>query len=230
MAASGLRARFPQAVLLSLDYSLEALRGHSWRPKAWWRWGPADVRGALCAAAEQLPLAAASVDVVWCNLMLPWCAVPQVLPEVRRVLRPEGLFLFSTFGPDTLLELRAAQRRAGTQRPGPVPEFSDMHDLGDALVLAEFANPVMDRENVRVEYPTLQGLLEDLRWSGAPLERPAGCGLGGRSGWQAVRQAYEAMREPGGLPATFELVYGHAWKPAPRVTATGKPIIPLRSA
>ncbi len=229
MAAAGLRARFPQAFLLALDCALEALRSQSWRPKPWWRLGPPDVRAALCATAEQLPLATDSVDLVWCNLVLPWCALPQVLSEVRRVLRPEGLFLFSTFGPDTLLELRTAQQQAQTQRPGPLPEWTDMHDIGDALVMAGFANPVMDRENLRVDYPDLERLLEDVRWSGAPLAAPAGCGLGGRSGWRAVRQAYEALRGPQGLPATFELVYGHAWKPAPRVTAAGKPIIPLRS-
>ncbi len=229
VAGAGLRARFPQAFLIALDSALESLRRHSWRPKPWWHWGPVDVRAKLCADGEQLPLAPNSIDVVWCNLVLPWCSLPELLAEVRRVLRPEGLFLFSTLGPDTLRELRMAYGAAPALAPSPLPEFTDMHDIGDALVQTGFANPVMDRENLQVNYPDLNLLLGDLRWTGAPLVAPSRRGLGGRAKWQAVQQAYESMRGPEGLPATFELVYGHAWKPAPRVTAAGKPIISLRA-
>ncbi len=230
-AGDELHRLFPQATLISLDLSDALLRANPWQPPPWWRpFAPPDTRFAVCASAEQIPLQNASVGLVWSNLMLPWCAHDAVLREVYRVLEPDGLFMFSTLGPDTLKELRLAFAAQG-EGPARVLDFADMHDVGDALVHAGFANPVMDREDLQVTYPDIASLVRDLRHTGgsnALAGRPRG--LTGRMRWRAVTTVYEQLREGGVLPATFEIVYGHAWKPAPRKTPDGRPIIEVRPA
>jgi len=230
-AGDDLHRLFPQAALFSLDMADALLRANPWRPRPWWRrFGPPDIRFALCAEAERIPLQSASMGLVWSNLMLPWAPLELTLKEVHRVLEPDGLFMFSTLGPDTLRELRAAFAVLGDDQ-AHVQDFMDMHDVGDALVHAGFSNPVMDREDLRVTYPDLAALARDLRHAGgsnAQAGRPRG--LMGRGRWQAVSNAYEQLRHEGLLPATFEIVYGHAWKPAPRKTPDGRPIIEVRTA
>jgi SAM-dependent methyltransferase len=154
--------------------------------------------------------------------------VPRVFAEFHRVLEPGGLVMFSTFGPDTLKELRAAYASADGRTH--VHRFIDMHDLGDMLVNAGFADPVMDMEYVTLTYAAVRDLMRDLKAIGArnaARGRPAG--LTGKALLAAVERHYESERRDGRLPATFEVVYGHAWKPQPRVTAEGKPIIPVKS-
>ena len=176
------------------------------------------------ADACALPLAHASLGLVWSNLMLP--ALDDPLPafrEVHRTLQVDGLFMFSTLGPDTLRELRAALPATAGER---VHRFIDMHDLGDALVQAGFSDPVMDMEMLTLTYADLDGLFADLRASGgnnAASTRPRG--LSGRTGWEAARAAYERLRHDGRLPASFEIIQGHAWKPAPKTTADGRAIM-----
>lgn len=178
----------------------------------------------LLADASALPLATASIDLVWSNLMLP--AVDDPLPvfkEAHRVLTTGGLLMFSTFGPDTLRELRAALPAHAGER---VHRFIDMHDLGDALVSAGFADPVMDMEMLTLTYADVDALLRDLRAAGgsnAAASRPRG--LSGRAGWAQARAAYEALRSNGRLPASFEIIQGHAWKAAPKTTADGRNIM-----
>src|SRR5262249_14089327 len=124
------------------------------------------------------------------------------LREFARVLAPEGLLMFSTLGPDTLKELRAA---AGAAQ---VHEFIDMHDLGDMLIAAGYGAPVMDMELVRIEYASGARLLDDLRASGQTSARSdRRRGLAGRGSLKAFRAAP--------LSATYEVLYGHAWKRAP---------------
>ncbi len=230
-AGDGLHLRFPQAALFSLDIADALLRANPWRPRPWWRrLAPPDTRFALCADAERMPLRAASMDLVWSNLMLPWTSLETTLKEIHRVLGPEGLFMFSTLGPDTLKELRAAFAESGNEQDH-VQQFMDMHDVGDALVHAGFSNPVMDRENLQVTYTDLAALLQDLRLAGGANALPGRPrGLMGRERWQALTKAYERLRQEGLLPATFEIVYGHAWKPAPRKTPDGRPVIEVRPA
>jgi malonyl-CoA O-methyltransferase len=192
-----LAKRYPGADVLALDFSLQMLRSaRSWR----------DVfrkKLCVCGDLERLPLAAGSVQLVWSNMALHWLAEPlAALRECERVLAPEGLLMFSTLGPDTLKELRAA---AGASR---VHVFHDMHDLGDMLVAAGFAAPVMDMEMLTLAYPAADGLLKDLRDSGQTNARADRArGLLGK-GFSA--------RLRGALPerASFEVVYGHAWKRA----------------
>jgi malonyl-CoA O-methyltransferase len=191
--------RYPKADVVALDFSLEMLRSaRTWLDR---------FRGCLsvCADLERLPLAAESVDLVWSNMALHWLAEPlAALKEFERALVPEGLVMFSTLGPDTLKELRAA---AG---PGRVHAFHDMHDVGDMLVAAGFSAPVMDMEMLTIAYPGADGLLTDLRASGqtsARADRPRG--LTGKAFAARLRGALAAN-------ATFEVVYGHAWKRAAR--------------
>ena len=146
---------------------------------------------------------------------------------MRRVLAPGGLLMFSTFGPDTLKELRGAY--AGTDRYTHVNRFIDMHDLGDMLVHAGFADPVMDMETMTLTYADVRALMRDLKAIGAHHmsagRRP---GMSPRAVLAAVESNYESRRYDGRLPATFEVVYGHAWVPQPRTTADGRPIIPIK--
>jgi malonyl-CoA O-methyltransferase len=167
--------------------------------------------GFVCADAEHLPCADASADLVVSNLMLQWCNdIDGALAEFRRILRPGGLLMFTTFGPDTLRELRASW--AGIDGRIHVNRFIDMHDLGDALLRVGLSEPVMDREDFTLTYPDVAGLMRDLKALGAhnsTLGRPRG--LTGRGRLARVIAAYERFRSQGRLPATYEVVYGHCW-------------------
>ena len=170
----------------------------------------------VCGDFGALPLGPNSVDLVWSNLALHWHPQPdRVFAEWRRVLRVEGLLMFSNFGPDTFRELRAAFA-ALDEAPHALP-FVDMHDFGDQLVEAGFSTPVMDMEVITVTYDTPQALLADVRaLGGNPLATRAR-GLVGRAAWQQMLDALERQRRPDGkLGLTFEVIYGHAFRPAPR--------------
>ena len=200
-----LGGRYPEAEVVALDFSLGMLRSaRSWRD--FFRRGLA-----ICGDLERLPLAAGSVDLAWSNMALHWVADPAAaLRELERVLAPQGLLMFSTLGPDTLRELRRAA-------PGRVHEFLDMHDLGDLLVAAGFSAPVMDMEMLTLAYSAGDALLQDLRASGQTNARPdRRRGLSGKGFAAGLRGAVAAN-------ATFEVVYGHAWKRAP-VTETAKTV------
>lgn len=170
----------------------------------------------VCADAAALPLGDASVDLVFSNLMLQWCDDPdRVFAECRRVLRPNGLLAFATFGPDTLVELRRAWSAADGRTH--VNRFIDMHDLGDALVRSGFAEPVLDVERYTLTYTAVRDLMRDLKAIGAHnanAGRPRG--LTGKGTLARMLEAYEGFRQEGRLPATYEVVFGHAWAPVPR--------------
>jgi malonyl-CoA O-methyltransferase len=178
----------------------------------------------VCADAARLPLAQASFGLVWCNLSLAWVADTMALfREFHRVLEPGGLLMFSAHGPDTLKELRGAFARSDAHPH--VHAFADMHDLGDMLVAAGFAAPVMDMDMVTLTYADVRALLQDLRRSGQTnVMHARRRGMLGRGTWAKMVAAYEAERREGRLPVTVEIVYGHAWKgekrAAPR-TANG---------
>jgi malonyl-CoA O-methyltransferase len=180
---------------------------------------------ALCGDFGNLPFGPNSLDLVWSNLALHWHPQPdRVFAEWRRVLRVEGLLMFSNFGPDTFSELRAAFA-AMDETPHALP-FVDMHDFGDQLVEAGFSTPVMDMERITVTYDTAAALLADVRaFGGNPLATRRR-GLVGRAAWQRMLDALERQRRPDGkLGLTFEVIYGHAFRPAPRVTAAGEAIV-----
>jgi malonyl-CoA O-methyltransferase len=179
----------------------------------------------LCADFARLPLASASLNLVWSNLALHWHPNPdQVFAEWKRVLVTDGLLMFSCFGPNTFDQLRRAHD-ARLDLPQVLP-FVDMHDMGDMLVQAGFATPVMDMEMLTLTYETPQALLADVRaLGGNPLttRRP---GLSPRAAQGQVFEALEASRNrEGRLELSVELVYGHAFKPRPRTTASGEAIV-----
>jgi malonyl-CoA O-methyltransferase len=190
-----LAKRYPKAAVVALDFSLEMLRS----ARSWVDFFK--FNHSVCADLARLPFATGSMDLVWSNMALHWLAEPlDALKEFERVLTPQGLLMFSTLGPDTLKELRVA---AGADR---VHAFYDMHDVGDMLVAAGFSAPVMDMEMLTIAYPAADGLLNDLRASGqtsARADRPRG--LTGKAFAARLRRALSPS-------ATFEVVYGHAWK------------------
>lgn len=217
-----LRRRFPQARLAAIDIAQAMVRKAIGRTP-WWK--RALGRGGawpVCADAERLPLARASTQLVFSNLMLQWTRPETVFGEVARVLDAGGLFLFSSFGPDTLKELRAAF--SSVRATDRVNTFIDMHDLGDALVHAGFADPVMEMEIVTLEYATVDALVRELRNLGSRPAAP-GRGLFGKSRWRALVADYERQRRSGAIPATYEVIYGHAWKVPPRKLADGRQVI-----
>ena len=198
--AAALRRRYPRAEIVALDHALPLLPRRTWGERIF-----RSRTAAVCGALERLPFADASFELAWSNMALHWVDEPlAALRELERVLVPEGLLMFSTLGPDTLKELRAA---AGARR---VHEFADMHDLGDLLVAAGFHAPVMDMEMLRIEYASGRRLLEDLRASGqanARRDRPRG--LAGRGFRERLERALGAR-----MQSTYEVIYGHAWKRA----------------
>jgi malonyl-CoA O-methyltransferase len=187
--------RYPKASVIALDFSTAMLR-----PPRFRFFGRKPLL--LCGELERLPLADGAVDLVWSNMALHWLSEPLgAFREFRRVLAPGGLLMFSTLGPDSLKELRAA----AAQR---VHRFIDMHDLGDMLLAAGLSNPVMDMEMLSIAYPDAGRLLADLRASGqtsARADRPRG--LAGRRFAAGLRRALGDKPQ-----ATYEVVYGHAWK------------------
>lgn len=182
----------------------------------------------VAADANALPFARAHFDMVWSNLMLNWLDDPTAaLREIHRVLRVDGMLMFATLGPDTLKELRQA---LGDAKGVHVHRFIDMHDIGDALIGAGFENPVMDMDTLTLTYPDFDTLIADLRLSGSTNASAARRrGLGGRALWQRARALYDGQRHDGRLPATFEVVYGHAWKPEPKTLEDGRAVIRFQS-
>ncbi|WP_246796056.1 methyltransferase domain-containing protein [Burkholderia perseverans] len=237
-----LRTRFPEAPVYGVDVSAAMLARAASRDAAdtsWRRFLPSALskalgqRGPRLAQADfaALPFAGGAFDFVWSNLALHWHSRPdRVFPEWQRVLRANGLLMFSTFGPDTLRELRAAYADAEAVTdcaPRPhVIDFVDMHDLGDMLVESGFEIPVMDQERLTVTYQSPESLLADVRrWGAYPFARDGGERLSARTR-RALSEALEARRrDDGTIALTFEVIYGHAWKAVPRTTADGHGIV-----
>ena len=206
-ASRALKLRYPDAQVIALDASLGMLRTAG-RQRSWLR-----PFARVCADAERMPLPDGSVDLILSNFMMQWNDLDAVLAEFRRVLAPRGFLSFTTFGPDTLRELRAAWLQVDSH--ARVIQFIDMHDIGDALVRAGFAAPVLDVDRYTLSYADVRGLAADLKAIGAhnaAAGRPKG--LTTPRKFAAMRAAYEAHRQDGRLPATYEVVFGQAWTPA----------------
>jgi malonyl-CoA O-methyltransferase len=216
-ALAGLRARYPKAESYALDLAPAMVQAARGRDAGWRNWlggltgltGPA--RHYLCGDLERLPLATSSVDLLWSSLALQWMNDPEIaIREWYRVIAPEGLLIFTTFGPDTLRELRTAFAQVDGREH--TSRFVDMHDLGDMLVNAGFATPVMEMETYTLTYATLAAALHDLKAIGAHhVAADRARGLFTKSAWQRLVAAYEGFRRDGRLPVSFEVVIGHAW-------------------
>ena len=224
--SKALLGRYRKADVVALDLALNMLRRA--RARGGWFRKPACV----CADAECLPFAAGRFDFIFSNLMLQWCMdLEPVFTELRRVLAPGGLLLFTSFGPDTLRELRSSWEAVDGYTH--VNSFIDMHHVGDALVRTRWAEPVMDTERLTVTYREVRTLMQDLKHIGAhnvTAGRPRG--LTGRQRLQQVERRYETFRRDGVLPASYEIVYGHAWSPAdgPDAGSIEVPLTRLRPA
>ena len=235
-AVGELAARYPAARVLAIDIALPMVAAARQRARARrtvfrrllhpFAAGRFALEPAfVCADINALPLAGVAFDLVWSNLALQWVNdLPRAFAEFRRVLRVGGLLSFTTFGPDTLRELRSAF--AGIDGNTHTNRFVDMHDIGDMLVHAGFADPVMDMEHVTLTYATPRALLSELKAIGATNRtRGRAHGLMGRRRFARVLGRLEAIAKDGRIPATFEVVYGHAWKGAPRTTPEGHAIV-----
>lgn len=216
-SAQTLRAAYPQARVLAVEPA-------PWRtaqvaPAPWWsarRWrvpSPAVDAAALPEGAAQL---------VWANMMLHAVADPAAeMAAWQRVLAVDGFLMFSTLGPDTLKSLREIYRDAGWG-PAHAP-FVDMHDLGDMLVGAGFAEPVMDQERLTLTWATPAALLDELRALGSNADPARAPGLR-TPRWRARLESVLAGRadRDGRIALEFEVVYGHAFKPRPRLRVQGE--------
>ena len=235
-AIAPLRTRFAGARVIALDLALPMVAAAQARvvqgrtllerllPAAW-RGAPDAAPVFVCGDINALPLPPVQCDLVWSNLALQWVNdLPRAFAEIHRVLRVGGLVSFSTFGPDTLREIRTAFAAADGQ--AHTSRFTDLHDLGDMLVHAGFADPVMDMEYLTLTYQEPMDLLRELKALGAThAAKGRFAGLMGRSRWQLALAGLEALRRDGRIPATFEVVYGHAWKAPAKRSPEGHPIV-----
>jgi malonyl-CoA O-methyltransferase len=236
-----LRSQYPDAKLIGLDISRNML--HEAKTKRQKR----SVVGMLsslikhgthssifntlvCGDVDHLPIRTSGIPLIWSNLTLQWVNDPEAtFREWHRVIAPGGLLMFSTFGPDTLMELRESFSHVDGY--SHVHRFLDMHDVGDALVHAGFQAPVMDMERVVLTYEKLEDLLRDLKMIGAHnVTAGRGRGMFGRRKWAALRSAYERFRRDSRLPATYEVVYGHAWTGDKTRLADGRQLIQMKIA
>ncbi len=206
-----LLARYPKAALCSMDIALGMLT-YARAQKSWlhkWR----HKQSFICADAEALPIGRDSMDLVVSSLALQWCFdLTAVFTHLQQAIKPGGLFMFATMGPDTLKELR--QSWASSDNQSHVSGFYDMHDIGDSLLRAGFSDPVMDVEHIKLTYSQVKDLMGDLKKLGsrnAVVDRSRG--LTGKHKFQQMLAAYEEFRTDDGLPATYEIVFGHAWVP-----------------
>lgn len=200
-----LSERFTDSTIIALDFAQNSLKNNSTNKK-------------ICADAYHLPLADNSVDLVISSLMMQWCPdLKQLFSEIHRVLKNDGLILFSTFGPDTLKELKKSW--SVVDNDTHVNTFTDMHDIGDQLLNTGFQSPVMEMETLTLTYQTVIDLLRDLKAIGAQSVGNRSKSLTGKDKFKLMVEMYESFRKDGKLPATYEVVYGHAWK---RISTIGK--------
>jgi malonyl-CoA O-methyltransferase len=201
-----LKKRWPKAEVIALDLSPAMLR-EARRHAGWWK-----PFARVCADGQQLPFPDRSMDVVYSNLCIQWCASPRpMLAECARVLRPGGLLVASSLGPDTLHELRAAWARADATQ-AHVGRFLDLHDIGDAALAAGLKDPVLDADRISMRYPDVRALFADLKGLGATnADVGRARGLTGKARLKAMLDAYETQRREGHIPATWEVITLHAW-------------------
>ena len=238
---AALAQRVPDATVVAVDHSPAMVaRAAPPVPKPGWlarltsggsKGRKGETRG-LVADMNALPLPREHADVLWSNFALQWANdLPALFAEWNRVLKVGGVMMFTAPGPDTLIELRRAISRDEAMADKHVHRFTDLHDIGDMLVHAGFADPVMDMEVITLEYATTDALWRDLKAQGASnamLTRSRG--LMTPRKLRAICVALEAGRRDGGpIRVSVEVIYGHAWKVAPKKTAEGHGIVRLES-
>lgn len=218
-AADALRSACPRAAITRVAVPESPAPP---KPAGWWPFGRSRIAS---LAAADVPEAAA--DLVWSNMALHFEPDRSALPAAwLRALRVGGFLMLSTFGPDTLRELRGVYRRLGWGAlQGP---FEDMHDIGDRLVATGFADPVMDQEQLTLTYASAADLLAELRGFGAnlhPARHPGWRTPRWRAAWIDAVQGLAGA--DGRIRVTLEIAYGHAVKPAPRATVGATTVLKL---
>ena len=220
-------ARYPQARCQVYETSAhcepvarQALGKPWWNPARW-----------AAGAVQMGPPADASVQMLWSNMALHMAADPQdLIGRWHRALAVDGYLMFSCLGPDTLRELHGVYAAMGWPPAGHA--FTDMHDWGDMLVHAGFAEPVMDMERITLTFATPERLVQELRELGANLHPDRFPSLRGRRWRDKLYQVLsERLADPGQkgqLALTFEIIYGHAFKPAPRVRVSSSSAVSLQ--
>ena len=221
-----LATRYPKAKITALDLAFNMLKQGKNKRSFKQRWNKQFHY--VHAEVENLPFADASVELVISGLTMQWCQdLPKVFSEFKRVLAPGGLLLFSSFGPDTLKELR--QSWAEVDNLPHVNAFADMHDVGDALMQSGFADPVMDMEMLTVTYKDVKTVMSDLKQIGAHnVMQGRSHNMTGKNKLQKMIQAYEQFRVDSLLPVSHEVVYGHAWVPESKNIDSGV-VVPFQS-
>lgn len=210
-----LHQRYPQAQLIAMDIAPGMLKQAQKRFRddlGFKRWLPNNkALQRIAGDAESLPLADNSVDLVFANLALQWCDPRQSFKEIQRVLKADGLLMFTSLGPDTLTELRQAW--AAVDNYPHVNVFYDMHDVGDAMTASGLADCVLDVEPYTLTYKTPMAMMRDLKILGAHnVNEGRRRGLTGKNVMKNVITAYEKFRREGLIPASYEVVFGHGWK------------------
>ena len=213
-AGPDLKATYKPRDLIYLDFAYDMLKKAEQKNKDHFlkSFSNKTLQQFICADMEAIPLSEGSIDMIWSNLSLQWCNhLDQVFTQIGKILKHNGLFIFSTFGPSTLHELRASL--ASFSKHSHVNQFIDMHDIGDALVGCGFSDPVLDVDLYTLTYSTFKDIMYDLKHIGAhnALEGRAK-GMTGKSFLYQLEKSYETYRTDEKLPASYEVVYGHAWK------------------
>ena len=195
---NNLLKNMPESKILSIDFAQQTLERNNAKIK-------------ICADVERIPISENSVDLMTSNLMLQWCDNLDVFfAQCYRILKPNGLIIFSTFGPDTLKELKASYLDANLNPS--VNTFIDMHDIGDKILLSGFEGPVMEMEMLTLMYENVIDLMKDLKGIGAQTVKNKKQSIIGKNKFNNIIKMYEKYRRNGKLPATYEVIYGHAWK------------------
>ncbi len=208
--------KFPGAETFEIDISYKMLSYSRTKHRGWTFWPFNRKHHHICADIEYLPLKPHSVDFVWSNLVFEWGeSITRIIENIGRVLRPGGLVMFSTLGPDTLIELKSTFDHLEVQHP--INEFLDMHDVGDKLIAGGLLDPVMDAEILKLEFSSLTSLISTLKKSGSisKAQMPSD-----RIPWCEVEKKYSNFAQKTQvLPASFEIIYGHAWAPNSKVSS-----------
>ena len=216
---NGLQTLFPNSQIIASDIALSMLQQNQ-------------KFLSICNDAERSAIKSASVDLIFSTSTFQWCEdLPQVLEECSRILKNDGALLFTTFGPDTLIELRKSW--AQVDQFDHVHNFMDMHHISDILLSLQYTDPVVDREMIVVEYEKIQQLLRDLKATGSRSKfetqaKSSLLGLTGKAKFQRVITAYESFRQKNGLlPASYEVIYGYARKSSLQTSTNGEIRIPV---
>ena len=208
--------KFPRAETFEIDIAFNMLSYSRTKHPEWTFWPFAHKHHHICADIEYLPLKSGSVDFVWSNLVFEWGeSITRIIENIRRVLRPGGLVMFSTLGPDTLMELKATFDHLDVNHP--INQFLDMHDIGDQLIEGGLLDPVMDAEILKLEFSSFTSLISTLKKAGSISKTLT---PSDRIPWSEVEKEYSNfVQKTNVFPASFEIIYGHAWAPESNVSS-----------